>query len=243
MSISKIVIITILSLLPSFIWLLYYLRKDPHPEPKKIIIKLFLIGFLITPIAAIIEIYGQHFLGGLVENIIIIIMGGAFIEEFLKYLAARRIIARNKKEFDEPSDAMIYLITIALGFAASENIIILFSSYLNGESINQIIITITLRFWGATLLHTLSSGIIGYYIAQKYFYNKKYQLTKGFIIATTLHAVFNYFIITTQNIKYTEYNLLFGNIELVKYLLLSLIIILLGAGLFIIHKEFKKLSF
>lgn len=233
MSISQIAIVIILGLLPSFIWLLYYLRKDPHPEPKRIIIKLLLIGFLITPLAAAIELYGQHFLGGLVKNIIIIIIGGAFIEEFLKYLAARRVIKYNKKEFNEAPDAMIYLIVVALGFAAAENIIILLSSSLNGETINQIIITATLRFWGATLLHTLASGIIGYHLAKKYFYKKKYQLIQGFLAAIILHTVFNYFIITTQNIKYAEY----------KYLFLSLIIILLGTGLVIVRKEFKKLTF
>jgi len=229
----QIIIIVILGLLPSFIWLLYYLRKDPHPEPKKIIIKLLLIGFLITLVAATLELYAQYFLMGLVKNIIIIIIGGALVEELLKYLVAMRIIRHNKKEFNEPSDAMIYLIVVALGFAASENIIILLSSSLNVESINQIIITTILRFWGATLLHTLASGIVGYYLARKYFYNKKYQILQGLIFATILHAVFNYFIITTQNIKYIEY----------KYLFLFLIIVLLGAGLFIVHKEFKKLSF
>ena len=232
MSIFQIIIIIILGLLPSFICLLYYLRKDFHPEPMRIIVKLFAIGFLITILAAVIELYGQHFLKGIVKNIIIIIIGGAFIEEFLKYGVARQIIARNKKEFNEPTDAMIYLIVVALGFAASENIIILLGSSLNGESINQIITITILRFWGATLLHTLSSGIIGYYLAQKYFLLKKYQLIQGFIFATILHTVFNYFIITTQNIKYIEY----------KYFFLSLIIILLGAGLFIAHKEFKKLN-
>lgn len=232
MSIFQIIIIIILGFLPSFIWLLYYLRKDFHPEPMRIIIKLFAMGFLITILAAVIELYGQHFLKGIVKNIIIIIIIGAFIEEFLKYGVARKIIASNKKEFNEPTDAMIYLIVVALGFAASENIIIFLNSLFNGESINQIITITILRFWGATLLHTLSSGIIGYYLAQKYFYNKKYQLIKGFIFATMLHAVFNYFIINIQNIKYIEY----------KNFFLSLIIILLGAGLFIAHKEFKKLN-
>lgn len=232
MYIFQIISIIILGLLPSFIWLLYYLRKDFHPEPMRIIVKLFAIGFLITILAAIIELYSQHFLKGIVKNIIIIIIGGAFIEEFLKYGVARQAIARNKKEFNEPTDAMIYLIVVALGFAASENIIIFLNSSFNGESINQIITITILRFWGATLLHTLSSGIIGYYLAQKYFYNKKYQLIQGFIFAIILHTVFNYFVINTQNIKYIEY----------KYFFLSLIIILLCAGLFTVHKEFKKLN-
>ncbi len=44
----------ILGLLPSFIWLLFYLRKDHHPEPNSMVIRIFLYGMIITlPVAAI----------------------------------------------------------------------------------------------------------------------------------------------------------------------------------------------
>ena len=41
-----IIIYVILGLLPSLTWLSYYLTKDLHPEPKKMILKIFLWGAL-----------------------------------------------------------------------------------------------------------------------------------------------------------------------------------------------------
>ena len=39
---------TSFAILPGFIWLLYFLNKDVHPEPKKLILKIFLLGMLVT---------------------------------------------------------------------------------------------------------------------------------------------------------------------------------------------------
>ena len=44
----SIIVYIIFGLLPSLTWLFYYLRKDAHPEPKKMILKIFLWGALIT---------------------------------------------------------------------------------------------------------------------------------------------------------------------------------------------------
>src|SRR4030043_794785 len=45
----------LLGFLPSLIWLLFYLRKDSHPEPKNQIIQIFVWGMMIGPLAAILE--------------------------------------------------------------------------------------------------------------------------------------------------------------------------------------------
>ena len=44
----------------------------------------------------------------------------AYIEEAVKYLAAKTSALRSKA-FDEPVDAMVYLVVAALGFAAPQN--------------------------------------------------------------------------------------------------------------------------
>ena len=45
-------LIIILGLLPGFAWLLFYLKEDLHPEPKKMLAKVFLVGAL-SAIAAL----------------------------------------------------------------------------------------------------------------------------------------------------------------------------------------------
>jgi RsiW-degrading membrane proteinase PrsW (M82 family) len=111
------------------------------------------------------------------------------IEEFFKFGAARLVIDRHAADFDEPVDAMIYLVVAALGFAAVENV----AAAAKAQEI--VFETATLRFIGATLLHTLSSGLFGYYWAKSILERKPAYLFTGFALATLLHTVFNYLIL------------------------------------------------
>lgn len=191
-----------LGLLPSIVWLVFFLQEDRlRPEPRKLIVSVFLAGAVIIIPAFLLQLFFNKYAGSLIgvkeyTFISFIILGG--IEEVLKFSAAYFTI-RKKKEFDEPIDAMIYMITAALGFAAVEDI----SSALSG--INQIgetstISAITLRFVGATLLHALSSGTIGYFWG-KAMAVRKHQYLKliggGLLLAILLHAIFNYLILKT----------------------------------------------
>jgi len=118
-----------------------------------------------------------------------------FIEEILKFLAAY-LVVRKSKFFDEPIDAMIYMITAALGFAMVENLAIMLSIKVLSEAFGIII----LRFVGATLLHALSSALVGYYWAKGLLEirNWKLEIAKGIILATLLHTIFNYLIIISK---------------------------------------------
>lgn len=197
-----IILSIVLGILPGLAWLVFYLKEDiRHPEPKRLIFYAFLAGALIT----IFVLQGQ-----IVVNNILSSMGyspysfpsflflGA-IEEVFKFLAVYITVSR-RKEFDEPVDAMIYMIVAALGFATVENI----ASILQANSFSSVgpnpLETTILRFVGATLLHSLTSGLVGYYwgraIAQKGGYTK--LIGRGLILATLLHAIFNYLIIKSE---------------------------------------------
>ena len=45
----------ILGILPSLIWLAFYLKKDVHPEPKSEVLKIFFYGALVTIPAFFLE--------------------------------------------------------------------------------------------------------------------------------------------------------------------------------------------
>lgn len=181
----------ILGLLPSFAWLIFYLEEDPHPEPKKLVFEAFLAGAVST----FIVLGAQTFFNswaidrGIATHTFLSFLFLAGIEEFFKFGAAWIVISKNRDNFDEPVDAMIYLIVVALGFAAVENMAAAFNA---GELAFE---TTTLRFIGATLLHTLSSGLLGYYWALSLIRINKKILLFGFILATLLHTIFNYLII------------------------------------------------
>jgi len=140
-------------ILPTLIWLWFWLREDIHPEPKRLIVKGFFAGVIAIPFALLFEavifcgssllllegtapawcslatpLLGTH--PQLFEWVIII--GFAFAEEYVKYKVAYKFLLRGG-DFDEPVDAMIYLMTVALGFAAFENFFFLCERVVDAE--------------------------------------------------------------------------------------------------------------
>ena len=155
-------------LAPSIIWLLFYLRKDAHPEPNRMILKIFFWGMLIAIPAVFIEIVILALLKplpfpALLLTLLYIFLGVALVEEVLKYLVVRYKVFHHPA-LDEPVDIMLYMIIAALGFAALENLIILFGLGLS-SAISQVVVLTGLRFVGATFLHALASGAFGYFIS------------------------------------------------------------------------------
>ncbi len=194
-------------ILPSVIWLLYYLRKDVHPESNRMIIKIFFYGMLATlPIISFEILKGTlgfsekisgFFSSSLFLQILYIFIVIALVEEGLKYLVVKGKVLKSP-EFDEPVDVMIYMIIAALGFVALENILLLWGQqqiYLT-ETIGITII----RFISATFLHTLCSGTLGYFLALSLFEEKKRKklFFLGLGIAIALHGLYNFSIIVIE---------------------------------------------
>lgn len=188
------VVLILLGFLPSLIWLGLFLKKDSHPEPRYLLTRVFLMGMILSPIAVGLQWsfvgLGEKFSPLIFSfNSAHFFLWSALVEELVKYWSVKYTVLRNP-EFDEPVDAMVYLITASLGFAAIENILILFRS--SAE------IDIALRVWalrsvGATFLHALSGAIIGYFLALSWFYfeHQKKIMAIGIILATLFHFTFN----------------------------------------------------
>ncbi len=200
-----------LGTLPSLIWLSYYLKKDKNKEPKSILSEVFLLGGVFAFVALVLEMAFMkalvilkiecteckniipEFLGNIDYSVMVVtpffvILGLAFIEEVSKYFAAK-IRVQKSKYFDEPIDAMIYLIVAGLGFAAVENI-----GYIATANQEEVFDILILRFFTATFLHTLVSGVVGYFFALSIIHKKSHLLyiSIGIAIASFLHALFNF---------------------------------------------------
>ncbi|MSU74115.1 PrsW family intramembrane metalloprotease, partial [Candidatus Kaiserbacteria bacterium] len=120
------------------------------------------------------------------------------MEEIIKYVMAKLTVLR-RREDDEPIDPVIYMVTVALGFAAAENTLFLLSP-LSGDSLLQTVLTGNLRFVGATLLHVLSSAVIGAAIGISFYKSrskKRLYTFAGVILAILLHSTFNFLILNT----------------------------------------------
>ena len=190
-------------LAPSIIWLLFYLRKDAHPESNRMILKIFFFGMLAALPAALIEIgfaetINQLIFPKILLSIFYVFFGIALVEEVLKYLVVKKQVLKDP-EFDEPVDVMLYMIIAALGFAALENLLILFP-LTNPFQFFETFLISGFRFVGATFLHTLCSGIFGYFLALSFFESKNRLklMAQGLIIATVLHGLYNFSIMKIE---------------------------------------------
>lgn len=200
---SPVVFVALLGgLLPSLLWLAFWLLEDRlHPEPKRYIFFCFIAGMLlVVPFTVDGQLFGivlplekwsmGHFSG------ITLLLSWAIIEEVTKFAAAY-LVALRARVFDEPLDAVIYLVTVALGFSAAENALFLMNPLMQGNFL-QTIVTGDLRFIGATLLHTLSSATIGITLAwafNKSLSHRIWAAVGGVVLAITLHTLFNFFIL------------------------------------------------
>ena len=203
---------------PALVWLFFWLREDSkRPEPTGLILRTFLLGGLFVFLAFVLQRTAVPFMEqfyGLPFDLtnpdwswefffasVPFLIVWAFIEEIVKFLATA-IAAFGSKSFDEPIDAMIYIITAAIGFAAIENTFFLINTLASGENSLYFILTGNLRFLGATVVHIVSSAIVGGTVALTFCSSTNKRILTffvGLIMATLLHTLFNFFIIVSSN--------------------------------------------
>ncbi|MSR87996.1 MAG: PrsW family intramembrane metalloprotease [Candidatus Zambryskibacteria bacterium] len=180
--------------LPALVWLAFWLHEDrKNPEPNRLILKTFLLGMftvvLVLPFQKGIEI--------LIPGITVLsVFLWALLEEGFKFTAGY-FGGLHSIEDNEPIDPMIYMITAALGFVALENALFIFGPLL-GNDILKGVVTGNLRFIGASLLHVVSSGIIGFSLSISFYRSRMARISIGLLAllgAVLFHFLFNILIL------------------------------------------------
>ena len=180
--------------LPALFWLWFWLREDKlHPEPRGRVIAAFLAGMVAVAVVYPLEEAAMGYLGWNTQTIIV----WAIIEEVVKFIACY-LVAIRTRDYKEPIDALEYLITTALGFAAVENSLFILNPLIQGNFVGSIV-TGNERFIGASLIHVVSSAAIGYMMGREFYARKRiskiFAVFGGLVLASSLHSIFNYFII------------------------------------------------
>lgn len=208
-------------ILPSLIWLLFYLKEDVRPEPKKMVFFIFFLGMVMSFPAFLLEclpigldekgkltcFFSNLFfriLKSPLSSLFYFIFVVGLIEEVAKYLPIKFFILKSR-ELDEPIDLIIYMIISGLGFASVENILLAFSKT---EYFFSVLVG---RFLSATFLHALSSGILGYFLVLAFFEPKKKYLflPSSFILTAVLHGLYDFSIMEIE-----------GNLKIISLILI-----------------------
>ncbi|MBU6321554.1 MAG: PrsW family intramembrane metalloprotease [Patescibacteria group bacterium] len=210
--------------LPALIWLYFLLKEDSRcPEPKGMIASAFVVGMLAVAVVLPFEEWTKAAAGGQMNAVL---LSWAAIEEVAKYAMAAAFILW-RRAVDEPTDYVIYMITVALGFAAAENALFLLSPVASG-SVAASVATDDLRFLGSTLLHVVASASVGFALAAAAMHRPHHRVAAvsiGLILAIALHLLFNVLIINAGNtpaltaffLVWTLAVVFFAALEVLKY--------------------------
>lgn len=199
----------LLSIGLTFAWLWFFVRRDRHPEPPRLLARTFGWGMVAWAVSAA---FGGSF--GAIGVPLLVVLLAAVVEETSKFLAAST--ATTEQAFDEPMDGLVYAVTAALGFAFLENV------------------TYTLGFgapaatWHApltTLAHALFSAPQGYALGGRHLRGGRWWRSRGLLLSIILHFVFN--------------GLLTGNAGWPQLLALGVTVLLMAllAGRYYLHFE------
>lgn len=205
----------LLAIAPGVALVIFILLNDRYDrEPARLLIKVFLMGMLVTLPTIVVELIGQYFnifdgIYGLLFEAFIVI---GLSEEFFK----RRVVLRYAfyhPAFNEKLDGIVYCALAALGFATLENIFYVISYYPMDQSI-----WITRAFLSVPV-HMLLGIIMGYYLSlAKYCPHPgkcKSYMTRSLLIPAALHGAFDFVLMS----EYPLLTLLF--IPIVIYLWIS----------------------
>jgi len=189
-----------LALGPGIFWAWYFYHRDKfEPEPATLVIKLFLLGVLVTfPIAFVEGFFGLFIVSPLIMGAII----APVVEEYGKFWVVRRFAYRNT-EFDEPMDGIVYAASAALGLASLENVIYVSAAYVTSPVLA--LDTIAIRAIFSVPGHALFSSVWGYALGRAKFAAPKQRagiVCRGLALGMLLHGIFNFLLFFADIVTY-----------------------------------------
>jgi protease PrsW len=181
-----------LAVIPALLLMRYYYRQDKaRPEPKGLVVKVFLFGLLSALVAIPLELLVLQLYRLFDPRSIALPLFKAFVvaglvEEYLK-LTVVRLTAFRDPAFDEVMDGVVYTVVAGLGFACLENVLYVMHGTLG---------TALVRAFTAVPLHAVSSGLMGYSLGRARFAATpaaaKALVTRGLLTAVGIHGLYDF---------------------------------------------------
>lgn len=180
-----------LAMIPGFLLLIFiYTRDQVHPEPKRQVFRLFILGAAIVFPAGLIErimMNSQGFAeGGLEGRLITAFFVAGMIEEFLKAAIFDRSVLHTKL-IRGRIDCIVYAAAIGLGFATVENIMYVTSSGLT---------TALVRSVTAVPAHFMFAILMGYWFSTARFDGK--SKVYAYVVPALAHGTYDTFALSSS---------------------------------------------
>lgn len=172
-----------LTIFPSILIASFVIFSDRFKEPLNLIIYAFLLGFLIIIPAG----YLNNIFISSKENSDNLSFIAGLTEEPLKFITLY-LFLKNRAEFDEPMDGIVYATLLSLGFATLENFEYVYYSDLDTSSLH----IASVRALSAVPLHGCCGIIMGYYFGLYAFQGSNSFLVKSISLPVIIHCFYNY---------------------------------------------------
>lgn len=192
------------AVLPIVLLCFFVYKKDPHREPMKLLMKIFVLGF----VSAIPVIIMEILLDGIfptenISNFILIFINVfisvALVEEGFKWIITM-FFGYRSKEFDEIYDVIAYAVFSSLGFACIENILYVFSHGLVNALLRALISIPGHMCFGIMMGYFLSQAKIG--SVNKHVGIFRRNIILSILLPTGAHALYDALLL------YSSYNYL-----------------------------------
>jgi len=179
------------ALLPAILLWVYIWKKDPHPEPTRLLVKAVLWGVAIGLPVSMVEMGIQSMLFGvdgqptsLVGTTSMAFFVAALPEESFKLLVLWLLLRKNPY-FDEHFDGIVYAVCVGLGFAALENV----SYVLGNEEWLSIAVSRALL---AVPGHYAFAILMGYYYSIYHFVDRSPKIAACILLVPVVaHGIYD----------------------------------------------------
>ncbi len=189
----------VLAVTPGLYLLWYFYKKDEYePEPMDLVMKTFVAGAVMVFPAAMLESWLMvgPFLVTEGASWVFVFIASFFIigpvEEYFKLRAVMRT-AFDSPEFNEPMDGVVYCSAASLGFASLENIFYVVGTGSVWVGLARAVLSVP--------GHAFMGVLMGYWVGKAKMEpeNKDKYITIGFVLATVLHGIYDFFILAEPN--------------------------------------------
>lgn len=169
-------------------------------EPLHLVVGTFFWGALAAPVLAV---FGSSALavGWGSDPTVLAVWIGPLVEEAAKAFGVILVVLLSK-EFDNPTDGLVYGTAAGLGFAATENLVYTLAGV--GESaIGGTLLLVFVRTALAAGIHALSSATFGGFLGFAYLSRRRGErviwMVVGLIGAIGIHAGWNFMLMQMEN--------------------------------------------